>query len=106
MHKLIKQGEPEIETSKKARSESKKDDNIEIVAKTRDPCRPIKRPKRFVDKKLKKGKINIERYISSQEGVVLYRKGSKRIVYYGRSLPNILFVKIIKQENVGNKPKL
>jgi hypothetical protein len=56
--------EPKIAVSKKLNKDKRKARAIAVVDKKHAPLVPIKRPKRIQVKKLKKGKINIHRYIT------------------------------------------
>ena len=55
--------EPKINVSKQANNDKKKDKIIAVVDKKQAPEVPIKRPKQIQEIKLKKGNINIQRYI-------------------------------------------
>lgn len=60
---ITEQTEPESADSKKARRDNINESIIEKVDKTLEPETPIKRPNKFVEIKLKKGKSNISKYI-------------------------------------------
>jgi hypothetical protein len=57
--------EPRTTVSKKAKSEAQKEEKIASVDKIQEPLIPINRPKRVQVKKLKKGKVKIQKYIKS-----------------------------------------
>jgi uncharacterized protein YjaZ len=59
----ISQLEPKTTVSKKAKSDAKKEEKIATVDKIQEPLIPINRPKRVQVKKLRKGKIRIQKYI-------------------------------------------
>ena len=63
LQSVTKQGEPVIATSKNTHKARTKLVRIEAVDKIQQPRIPIKRPKRFVERKLKKGKTKIDKYI-------------------------------------------
>ena len=63
LQSVTKQGEPVIATSKNTHKARTKLVRIEAVDKKQQPRIPIKRPKRFVERKLKKGKTKIDKYI-------------------------------------------
>jgi hypothetical protein len=54
-----------IAVSKKAKNDKQKADIIAEVDKKQEPDVPMKRPKQIQEIKLKKGKINIQRYIKN-----------------------------------------
>ena len=62
--------EPKINVSKQANNDKKKDKIIAVVDKKQAPEVPIKRPKQIQEIKLKKGNINIQRYIKSLKNYI------------------------------------
>jgi hypothetical protein len=63
--KKTMQLEPKITVSKTRKVEMKNEIKIAIVDKKHEPEIPRKRPIKTQDKKLKKGKIRIEKYIKN-----------------------------------------
>ena len=67
---IIEQAEPERADSRKARRENVNAMIIDKVDKTLEPWTPIKRPNKFVEIKLKKGKSKISKYIGNKIGKI------------------------------------
>jgi hypothetical protein len=64
--RIIVQLEPKTAVSYKAKTDKKKEVKIAEVDKKQQPEIPIKRPKHVQDKKLKKGRTRIQKYIKER----------------------------------------
>ena len=58
--------EPKTAVSYRAKTDSKNEVKIAEVDRKQEPEIPIKRPKQIQDKKLKKGKTRIQKYIKRE----------------------------------------